>query len=91
MKFKRLVFCLALLGGCATAKQTKSQLYQAVVACTQTTKPQEVRAEAINCLNGSNPSNYSACLEPLAVTWTADEIECVAGYYEASQKSDAGQ
>lgn len=80
-----------LLGqGCATTP-TKQNLYENLVACTKTQASQDVKNKALQCLAASTSTNYAACLEPLAVTWGVDEIECVAGYYEAATKStDSG-
>ena len=83
------LFFAILIGGCATAP-TKQQVYEKVVGCTNTAASQALKAQAIECLVNSSPSNYASCLQPLAVTWTAQEIECVAGYYESANKSDSG-
>jgi hypothetical protein len=86
---KKFILALVLLASCAVVP-TKKNLYENLIACTKTQAAQELRDKAVQCLLTSNSNNYAACLEPLAVTWTTDEIECVAAYYEQSTKSDGG-
>lgn len=89
-KFFLSCICAIALASCATTV-TKKNLYENLVACTKTAAAQDVKDKALACLSSSSSSNYAACLEPLAVTWTVDEIECVAGYYEAASKIDGGK
>jgi len=88
---KKVILTIALLLGACATTPTKQNLYENLVNCTKTQAGQDVKDKALQCLAGSTSSNYAACLEPLAVTWGVDELECVAGFYEASTKSDAGK
>ena len=86
---KKLIVVLVLLASCAVVP-TKQTIYQNLIACTNTTVDQSTRDKAVACLTTSTPNNYAACLEPLAITWTVAEIECVAANYEQASKSTGG-
>ena len=86
---KKLILALVLLTSCALTP-TKQTIYQNLITCTATTATPELRNAAIQCLGNSNPNNYAACLEPLAIAWTPAIIECVAANYEQASKSDGG-